>query len=209
MNNRLSKISRIIFPNKRINIFVICMLILGVIAGAIFVNIIGLNDKNLILDKIRLFIDNINTSKYNSISLFKNSFYINSLYILIIFILGMSMIGIIFNLCLLFFKGFIFGFTIGSFILTYRYKGIILSILYLLFGQLLNIFAVLVISIYSIIFSYELLKLLFKNNNFSIKNKFKNYFLILIFLIIISIISSLCESFILPSLIKLLIKLFK
>ena len=75
MNNRLSKISRIIFPNKRINIFVICMLILGVIAGAIFVNIIGLNDKNLILDKIRLFIDNINTSKYNSIGLFKNSFY--------------------------------------------------------------------------------------------------------------------------------------
>ena len=208
MSNKLSNIRRIIFPNKKINIFVICILIMGVIAGAIFVNIIGLNDKNLVIDKIKLFIDNINNGKLDSFLLFKNSFLINIIYVIIIFILGMSMIGLIFNLILLFIKGFVFGFSIASFILTYSYRGIILSFLYLIFGQLLNIFMIIAISIYSIIFGIELLKLIFKDKQVFSRNKFKNYLLIFVFCIIISIISSLLESFVLPTLIKLSIKLF-
>ena len=127
---------------------------------------------------------------------------------IIIFVLGMSMIGLIFNLILLFIKGFVFGFSVASFILVYSYKGIILSFLYLLFGQLINIFIIITISIYSIIFSVYLLKLIFKNNYILTKNKLKNYFLIFAFSIVISIFSSLLESFVLPTLIKLSIKLF-
>ena len=208
MNNRLTNISRIVFPNKRITIFVITVLFLGIITGAIFVNIIGLNDKTLVLDKIKLFITNINDSKLDCLLQFKNSFFINLIYIIIIFIFGLSMLGLIFNFILLFVKGFIYGFSIASFILTYSYKGIILSFLYTAFGQLLNIFSIIIITIYSLIFSFELLKLIFKNNPLSIKKKFKNYFLIFIFVIIVSAISSLSEAFILPALIKLLIKLF-
>ena len=208
MNNKLSNISSIIFPNKRITIFVISILFLGIISGAIFVNIIGLNDKALVLDKIKLFITNINDSKLDCLLQFKNSFFINLIYIVIIFIFGLSMLGIIFNFILLFVKGFIYGFSIASFVLTYSYRGIILSFLYTVFGQIINIFGIMIITIYSFIFSFELLKLIFKNNPPSIKKKFKNYFLIFIFMIIISAISSLCEVFILPALIKLLIKLF-
>ena len=40
-------------------------------------------------------------------------------------------------------KGFIFGFSLSAFILTYNYKGIILSILYTICGQLLNLIVVL------------------------------------------------------------------
>ncbi len=208
MNNKLSNISSIVFPNKRITIFVISILFLGIISGAIFVNIIGLNDKTLVLDKIKLFITNINDSKLDCLLQFKNSFFINLIYIVIIFIFGLSMLGIIFNFILLFVKGFIYGFSIASFVLTYSYRGIILSFLYTVFGQIINIFCIMIITIYSFIFSFELLKLIFKNNPPSIKKKFKNYFLIFIFMIIISAISSLCEVFILPALIKLLIKLF-
>ena len=208
MGDEMNNISRIIFPNKRIIIFVITVLFLGIIAGAIFVNIIGLNDKTLVLDKIKLFISNINDNKLDCLLQFKNSFLINLVYIVIIFIFGLSIVGLIFNFILIFIKGFIYGFSIASFILTYSYKGIILSFLYTLFGQLLNIFSIIVIGVYSLIFSFELLKLLLKNNPPNIKRKLRNYFLIFIFIIIISIISSLSEAFILPSLIKLLIKLF-
>ena len=209
MNNKLSNISRVIFPNKKINIFVVCMLFLGIVAGAIFVSVIGINDKNLVLDKIKIFIDNVNNSRFNSLLLFKNSFLIDLIYLCIIFAFGMSMIGIIFNIILLFIRGFVFGFTIASFILTYSYRGIILSFLYVIFGQMFSILAIIVITIYSILFSYELLKLLFKNNPSRIRNNIKNYFLIFIIVIIIGFIASLLEAFIFPALIKLLIKLFK
>ena len=209
MTKKYSNIKSIILPNNKINIFALCILFLGVITGGVFSGIIGLNDKTLVIDKIHLFIDNINNNSIDSILAFKNSISINLIYIFLIWFLGMALLGIIFNIFILFVKGFIFGFSIASFILTYSYKGIIISFLYLLFGQLLNISVLLILTIYSIMFSCRLLALMFKNdNNFAKNIFFKNYALILLFSIIISFISSLSEAFLLPSLIKLIIKLY-
>lgn len=200
---------RRIFPNKKTNIFVVIILFLGLISGAIFANIIGLNDKALVTDKIKLFIDNINTNSIDSILAFKNSISINLIYLIIIFILGMTLIGIIFNIFILFIKSFIIGFTLASFIITYSYKGLILSASYLLLGQLLFIIVLILLTIYSITFSFKLLKVIFKNpNNNELPKYLKNYCLILIFSIIISLLASLCEVFIFPSLIKLIINIF-
>ena len=204
----INNIKSILLPNKKINIFVIVILFLGIVLGAIFANLISLNDKNLVIDKIQLFISNINTNSFKRLILLKTSLSINFTYIFIIWLLGMSIIGIIFNIFLLFIKGFIFSFTATSFILGYGYKGIMLSFLYLVFGQLLNIIVIMVLAVYSISFSCNLLKIIFKNNNNSMHKYLKNYILILLFMIIISIISSLSESFLLPALIKLIIKLF-
>ncbi len=200
---------RRIFPNKKTNIFVVIILFLGPISGAIFANIIGLNDKALVTDKIKLFIDNINTNSIDSILAFKNSISINLIYLIIIFILGMTLIGIIFNIFILFIKSFIIGFTLASFIITYSYKGLILSASYLLLGQLLFIIVLILLTIYSITFSFKLLKVIFKSpNNNELPKYLKNYCLILIFSIIISLLASLCEVFIFPSLIKLIINIF-
>lgn len=200
---------RRIFPNKKTNIFVVIILFLGLISGAIFANIIGLNDKAQVTDKIKLFIDNIHTNSIDSILAFKNSISINLIYIIIIFILGMTLIGIIFNIFILFIKSFIIGFTLASFIITYSYKGLILSASYLLLGQLLFIIVLILLTIYSITFSFKLLKVIFKSpNNNELPKYLKNYCLILILSIIISLLASLCEVFIFPSLIKLLINIF-
>lgn len=200
---------RRIFPNKKTNIFVVIILFLGLISGAIFANIIGLNDKALVTDKIKLFIDNINTNSIDSILAFKNSISINLIYLIIIFILGMTLIGIIFNIFILFIKSFIIGFTLASFIITFSYKGLILSASYLLLGQLLFIIVLILLTIYSITFSFKLLKVIFKSpNNNELPKYLKNYCLILIFSIIISLLASLCEVFIFPSLIKLIINIF-
>lgn len=200
---------RRIFPNKKTNIFVVIILFLGLISGAIFANIIGLNDKALVTDKIKLFIDNIHTNSIDSILAFKNSISINLIYLIIIFILGMTLIGIIFNIFILFIKSFIIGFTLASFIITHSYKGLILSASYLLLGQLLFIIVLILLTIYSITFSFKLLKVIFKSpNNNELPKYLKNYCLILILSIIISLLASLCEVFIFPSLIKLLINIF-
>lgn len=209
MIKKYSNIKSIIVPSKKINFFVISIIILGVTFGAVFTNIIGFNDKTLVIDKIKIFIDNINSGAIDSFLAFKNGISINLIYVILIWILGMTCIGVLFNIFLLFTKSFIFGFSIASFILTYSYKGIILSLLYLLFGQLLNMVVIMLLTIYSIMFSSKIFKLIFKNQgNHDILKFFKNYLLILMVAIIISLISALLEAFILPALIKIIIKLF-
>ena len=209
MITKLSRIKSIIFPNKKINYTVITILFLGVITGALFSTIIDLNDKKLILEKIQLFISNINKGNINNITALKNSIIINLSYSFIIWILGLTIIGVIINIFLLYLKGFVFGFSLSSFILTYSYKGIILSILYTLFGQLLNIIVIIILTIYSIMFTSNFLKQILKNKqNLNIPKYFKNYTLIFIITIIISLISSISEVFLFPTLIHLFIKLF-
>ena len=201
-------IKSIILPSKKINIFAICILFIGITFGAIFANIIGMNDRILVIDKIKLFISNINTNSLNSILVLKNTAIINLIYIILIWLLGLSLVGIILNIGLLFIKSFIFGFSIAAFIITYSYKGIILSLLYLIFGELINVLIISVLTIYSIMLSYQLFLMILKNNNVNIRKLIKNYILILIFSIIISIISSLSLSLLLPALIKLIIRLY-
>lgn len=208
MINKFNKIKTIIFPSKKINLFVLTILFLGVISGAIFCNIIDLNNQKLVITKIQTLITNIDNQTINSIQAFKNSIFINISYSFIISILGLTIIGLIFNIFLLYTKGFIFGFSLSSFILTYNYKGILLSILYTLFGQLLNLVVIMILVIYSIMFSINLLNQIIKNKHTTnIPKQFKNYILIFLITIIITIISSICETFLFPTLVKLFIKL--
>lgn len=209
MINKYNKIKSIVFPSKKTNFFVITVLFLGVISGAIFSNIIDLNDQKLVIDKIQTFMSNIDTQSINSFTAFKNSILTNLSYSVLLWILGMTIIGIIFNVFLLYIKGFVFGFSLSAFIITYSYKGIILSTLYTLFGQLLNLIVIIILSIYSIMFSNNLIKQIIKNKqNINIPSFFKNYSLIFLITIIISLFSSVSEAFLFPSLIKIIIKLF-
>ena len=209
MVKKYSNIKNIILPNKKTNFLALSVLFLGVVLGAIFSVIISMNDKTLVIDKIKLFIDNINSGSIDSLLALKNGISINLLYVMLIWLLGMALLGVILNLFILFIKGFIFSFSIASFILTYHYKGIILSFLYLIFGQLLNIIVVLVLTIYSVMFSWHLISVIFKNNSgVTIKHFLKNYAIILVLAIAISIISAMSEAFLLPAMVKLFIKLY-
>lgn len=209
MINKINRIKNIIFPNKKINFFVITVLFLGVISGSIFVNIIDLNDKKLVIDKIELLISNIDNQSINSLLAFKNSILTNLSYSLLIWVLGLTIIGVFVNIFILYIKGFVFGFSLASFIITYSYKGIILSILYTFFGQLLNLLVITMLSIYSVMFTINLIKQIIKNNHsVNVVRFFKNYSLVFLITIIISMISSLSESFLFPALIKIIIKLF-
>lgn len=209
MNSKINSIKSIIFPSKKINIFVISILFLGLISGAVFGNIISVNDKTLVIDKIKLFISNINSDSINGIEVFKNGISVNMLYLGIIWVMGMTFVGVVLNVVILFIKSFVFGFSLASFIMVYSYKGLILSLIYLLFGQILNILVIVMVTIYGIMFSSKLNLIIFKNKqDNNILKFFRNYVFILIIAIIVSIISSISEAFLLPAIIKIIIKLF-
>ncbi len=209
MLKKYRSIKSILFPSKKLNIFILSIIILGIILGSIFSTIITQNDQNIVIEKIKLFITNISDNSLNTITSFKNSISINLIYIIIIWILGMTLIGIPINTFLLFIKNFILGFSLSSFILTYSYKGLILSSIYLIFGELLTIIILSILTTYSIIFSSKLLKHIFKSNiPNEIPKYLKNYSLIFVISIILCLISSISESFLVPTLVKLIIKLY-
>lgn len=208
MMKKKTKLSDIILPSKKINLFVLTIMILGIISGSIFLITLNTVDKNNTILQIQTFFNNINTNAINNGQVLKNSLIINYVFISIIWILGLSIIGVIFNIFLTYIKGFIVGFSISSIILTYSYKGIIASILYVFPIQVFNLFTVMLVCIYSIMFSKNLLGIVIgkiKNNS---KIMFKRYLIILLFAIIISFISSLIEAYILPNLLKIIIELY-
>lgn len=209
MNKKLSRGLAIIIPNKRINIFVIFIIILGIISGSIFLVALKDTDKNLVIEKINTLFTNISSNNINNINTFKNVLTENIIYILLIWILGMSIIGIIINIFMLYLKGFIIGFSLSSFFLVYRYKGLLSSFIYAFPTSIINILILLILGAYSILFTINLWKLIFlKDKNLNIKRFIKKYILILIICLILGLISSLTESFLVPALLKLFIKVF-
>lgn len=196
-------------PDKKVNTFIMFIIILGIISGSLFLVVLKDTDHNLVIEKINTFFTNINTNNINNIEAFKNAFIENIIFVILIWILGMSIIGIIINIFIIYLKGFIIGFSLSSFFLVYKYKGLLAALIYVFPTSIINILVCLLLGVYSVLFTINLWKIIFlKEKNYNMKKFIKKYFLLLILCIILILISSLTESFLVPSLLKLVIKLF-
>lgn len=209
MNKKLNSGLAIILPNKKINLFVIFVILLGIISGSIFLMVLSENDKTLVINQITTFISNINTNNISNLDAFKNAIYENFIFIILIWILGMSIIGIIINIFLVYMKGFIIGFSLSSFFLVYKYKGLLAGLIYAFPTSIINIIITTIVGVYSILFTIYLWKSIFLKEHTNSLSKFlKKYLLILIICLVLALISSLCEAYLVPALLKLVIKLF-
>lgn len=209
MNKKLNSGLALILPNKKVNLFVIFIVILGIISGSLFLMVLNDNDKSEVINEISTFMTNINTNNINNLNSFKNSLIEGMILIILSWILGMSIIGVIFNIFFIYMKSFTIGFSISSFILVYKYKGILSSLIYVIPSQLINILIILILGVYTLLFSKYLFKMIFiKDKTVNLGKFFKKYVLVFGICIILCVISSLCEAYLLPSLLKVMIKLF-
>ena len=209
MNKKLNSGLALILPNKKVNLFVIFIVILGIISGSLFLMVLNDNDKSEVINEISTFMANINTNNINNLNSFKNSLIEGMILIILSWILGMSIIGVIFNIFFIYMKSFTIGFSISSFILVYKYKGILSSLVYTIPSQLINILIILILGVYTLLFSKYLFKMIFlKDKTVNLGKFFKKYVLVFGICIILCVISSLCEAYLLPSLLKVMIKLF-
>ncbi|MCI6266084.1 MAG: hypothetical protein MR598_04490 [Erysipelotrichaceae bacterium] len=202
------KLRELIFPNKKINFFVTTILILGILSGSIFLMMSNEVDKNSVIDQIQNFFKNIANGSIDNGLAFRNSLIINYIFVGLIWVLGLSMIGVIVNIFLTYIKGFLVGFSISSIILTYGYKGVLASVLYTFFSQVFHVLVVIMLSIYSIMFSKNLLYIIGSKKNSNNRLMLKKYIVILMFCIIISFISSIMEVYLFPNVLKLIISLY-
>lgn len=209
MNKKLNSGLALILPNKKLNLFVIFIVVLGIISGSLFLMVLNENDKSEVINEISTFMANINTNNINNLNSFKNSLIEGMILIILSWILGMSIIGVIFNIFFIYMKSFTIGFSISSFILVYKYKGILSSLVYTVPSQLINILIILILGVYTLLFSKYLFKMIFlKDKTVNLGKFFKKYVLVFGICIILCVISSLCEAYLLPSLLKVMIKLF-
>lgn len=209
MNKKLNSGLALILPNKKVNLFVIFIVILGIISGSLFLMVLNENDKSEVINEISTFMTNINTNSINNLNSFKNSLIEGMILIILSWILGMSIIGVIFNIFFIYMKSFTIGFSISSFILVYKYKGILSSLVYTVPSQLINILIILILGVYTLLFSKYLFKMIFlKDKTVNLGKFFKKYVLVFGICILLCLISALCEAYLLPSLLKVMIKLF-
>lgn len=201
MKNKINELFKKVLPNKNLNIFIFLIVIIGITFGTLFFLNTTPDDKKIISDSIVLWkqgLDNINFGQ-----VFVNALFSNFLYLFLIYIFGISLIGIIVNVFLIFFKGFVIGFNISTFISIFNLKGILYSFEYVVFSQILLIIAITILGIYSIIFSFEVIKSLTKKKVFDFKLFFKKYNIIFSISFGLVFISSLFEAFLFPILLKL------
>ena len=209
MNKKLNSGLALILPNKKVNLFVIFIVVLGIISGSLFLMVLNENDKSEVINEISTFMANINTNSINNLNSFKNSLIEGMILIILSWILGMSIIGVIFNIFFIYMKSFIIGFSISSFILVYKYKGILSSLIYVIPSQLINILIILILGVYTLLFSKYLFKMIFlKDKTVNLGKFFKKYVLVFGICILLCLVSALCEAYLLPSLLKVMIKLF-
>lgn len=195
---------------KKRYLYLLIIVVTGIIVGIIFSNILSDTDNKLVYSKITNYFNNIKDDipidyLKNLITSLKN----NYLFLIIIWILGLSIVGLLFNNFILFFKSFVLGFSIGSIINIYFYRGLVLSFFYIFPALIINILVLMIMVYYANTFSLKLFDVIFRKKEFKFSSLMKKYFKILLVFSIILTISSLIETFIMPFFIKLFSFLIK
>ena len=178
--------------------------------GILFSNILNAEDTKLVNTKITQYFNNLAKDvPINYLDNLFSSIKNNILYLVTIWILGLSIIGLVLNNFILFFKSFIIGFSVGSIINIYFYSGIVLSFFYIFPAFLINLFILTIMTYYANDFSLKLFNTIFRKENIKFNLLIKKYIKILGIFTIILLASSIIETFINPFFLKLFTFLIK
>ena len=198
----MDKLKKIVKYDKKIMTFLNVIAILGIITGSIFMVIINKSDKKDVLNSIKTFFDKLINNKFDFAETLKNTMISNLLFSFIIWVIGISVIGIIIVIFIIFYKSFALGFTISSIIYAYSIKGSLIALLYVFPHMIINILIMLYIASYSVKLSIILTKSILRKDNLNFKSFINNYLRIYLISIIFLIAISLYESFIAPVILR-------
>lgn len=191
--------------NKKIFVFLFVLMLMGIIAGSIFTTILNSSDKELVINHLNEFIDNINNNRLNYLFALKNNLITNISYVILIWLLGISVIGLPIIIIMFFTKCFILGFSVGAILTTFKLKGILVSLVYVFPGQVISLLFLLLLMMYSMSFTFKMIYAILKKKSIDFKLIMNKYFKILLIVLGVIILMSLCDTYLMPRLIKLLI----
>ncbi len=207
MKKLMDKLINNIRFDKRYVLFSIVLVILGIVTGSIFVVILNNSDKSIVIEYITSFIEELKNNNFNYIETLKNTCIINYSLLIIISIIGFTYFLMPLNILILFYKSFIIGFSLSSFILAYKLKGLVISIFYIFPHLIINILLFSLLVAFTIKLSLIMIKCIIQKKQVNMRAYFNKYFSILILFAIFITITSLYESFVAPSIIKFFVKI--
>lgn len=205
MKKQMDKLKNKTISNKKTIVFLVGLFLIGLIAGSIFITIISKSDQALVKEYIKEFVNKADKNKLNYLEALKNASLSNGLFIVIVWLLGFSIIGIPIVIFMYFSKAFILGFSLSSFILQYKFKGLLLALIYFFPHHVVNILAYILILIYSLKISFILINSIIKKKTISFKAIMNRYLIVFAVSIGMVIVASLYECFVVPFLIRNLI----
>lgn len=207
MKKYMDKLKSNIRINKNLFVFLVVIIAVGVAAGSIFVTLLNDSDKVMVSDYLNNFLNNLKTDNLNYSGTLINTIIFTLGAALLIWLLGISVIGFILILLFLFIKAFSLGFSIGSIIINFNFKGILLAGAYIVPHHIINMMIYLLISSYALVLSYRLINSFTKKQSFEFKSVFNRYLFILGFSLVVLLISVLYEVYGAPKLINLIISI--
>lgn len=207
MKKYMDKLKNNIRINKNLFVFLVVIIAVGIAAGSIFVTVLNNDDKVMVSDYLNNFLNNLNSNNLNYSGTLINTLIFTLGGAFLIWLLGISVIGFILILLFLFVKAFALGFSIGSIIINFNFKGILIALAYIVPHHIINMMIFLLISSYALILSYRLINSFTKKKSFDFKGIFNKYLFILGFSLIILLISVLYEVYGAPKLINLIVSI--
>ena len=204
MKKTMDKLLNNIRFDKKYLLFCLIIVIFGIITGSLFIVILNNSDKMLVVEYIETFIDNIKNNNVDNILILKNTAITNYVMLLIITIIGFTYFFFPINILILFYKSFMIGFILSSFILTYKIKGLILSFIYIFPHYIINIFLLTLLISFTIKLSISLIKKMLKKKEIVLGNYLTKYLCVILLIFILTTIASLYEAFVSSYLIKLI-----
>ena len=198
----MKKIIKKIRQNKLLFILTI-ITIISILMGILFPALLGKSDTTLIKDTITNYITNIKGNKLNIPITLVSTTTNNVLVTVFLWLLGISLIGIPIIILIIFFHGFLTGFSLSSILVTYKLKGLLLAIIYTI-PNILQLITSFLLSYYAISISLAIYKNILKKENISWKIIIKRYIKLGLFFLVSSIVIAIIEVIIIPKIITFL-----
>ena len=178
--------------NKRFNLPVIVTFLIGIVFGIIFLFFISEVDKLIIKSEIEEYLSLVSNSS-NTLNSILNSFKNNLLYLTIIWVSSITIIFTPIVFFVIFYKGFLTGFLMSSFIMIFGIKGFIYSLIFTFPHEIINIVVFILFSIIMVSISYKIMKSIYKNDTINLRIFCKKVFILYITFILVLLISSILE----------------
>ena len=153
MNEASKKVKNKLYEQKKIYLSIIITITLGIVCGIVYNLILSKSDHTLITNQLNIFFDAIKKNDINYIPMLINSLIGNLSLVILIWLLGISIIGLPLIYILCFGKGFLLSFSIISILTTYKFKGIILAVCYLIPGPIVLLLYLIFLGFSSAFFS--------------------------------------------------------
>ena len=190
---------------KKMFKYFIILLILGFLFGVIFIFFLKELDKFTIKSGLEEYINLIASKDFSYFNGFLNSLKNNLLYISLLWISGIIFVLLPIIVFIIFYKGFMIGFMLSGFILTYKIKGILYFIIFIFPHELINILSIVIFSMYALKFAKKIMGTMYRNESINLRKVIINYLIIYGVFIIIALLSSLIEIYVNSFILRLFI----